>query len=57
MLLFLKNLRNVNRNCMVEFIVIKVWVEKWMIYVEFSDGRIFGFFGDCFCIFKEVINE
>jgi hypothetical protein len=53
----LKNPRNANRNRMVEPTAIKAWAEKRMIYVELSDGRIFGFPGDRFRILKEATNE
>ncbi len=38
-------------------IAIKVWVDKRVIYIELTDGRIIGFPADRFKILKKATNE
>ena len=38
----------------VELIAIKAWAEKRMIYVELTDGRLFGFPADRFKILSQA---
>ena len=41
----------------VEYCAIKAWVEKRMIYIELTDGRIIGFPADRFKILKNAADE
>jgi hypothetical protein len=41
----------------VEPAAIRAWTEERMVYLELSDGRIFGFPGDRFRILKRATTE
>ena len=41
----------------LEYIAIRTWVEKRMVYIELTDGRIIGFPADRFKILKQAPNE
>lgn len=41
----------------IEPTAIRAWVEGRIIFVELTDGRIFGFSADRFRILKEVSDE
>lgn len=41
----------------IEYCAVKVWVEKRMIYIELTDGRIIGFPADRFKILKNAKDE
>ncbi|AIE73393.1 MULTISPECIES: DUF2442 domain-containing protein [unclassified Synechocystis] len=47
----------VDSKIVIEPTAVRAWAEKRMVYVELSDGRIFGFPGDRFRILKEATNE
>ncbi|QUS61379.1 DUF2442 domain-containing protein [Synechocystis sp. PCC 7339] len=47
----------VDSKIVIEPTAVRAWAKKRMIYVELSDGRIFGFPGDRFRILKEATNE
>ena len=40
-----------------ESVAIKAWVEKRLIYLELTDGRIFGFPADWFLILSKAPDE
>lgn len=40
-----------------ESFAIKAWVEKRVIYIELTDGRIFGFPDDRFLILSKASDE
>ncbi len=46
-----------NQKLDVEYIAIRAWVDKRMIYVELTDGRIIGFPADRFKILKGASDE
>ncbi len=41
----------------IEPVAIRVWVEKRMIYIELTDGRIIGFPADRFRILSQATDE
>lgn len=41
----------------IEPVAIRVWVEKRMIYMELTDGRIIGFPADRFRILSQASDE
>lgn len=41
----------------IETVAIRVWVEKRMIYIELTDGRIIGFPADRFRILSQATDE
>ena len=41
----------------LDYIAIRTWVEKRMVYVELTDGRVIGFPADRFKILKQASNE
>ncbi|MBE9196013.1 MULTISPECIES: DUF2442 domain-containing protein [Synechocystis] len=47
----------VDSKIVIEPTAVRAWAEKRMIYIELSDGRIFGFPGDRFRILKKATNE
>ena len=40
-----------------ESVAIKAWAEKRVIYIELTDGRIFGFPADRFILLSQATNE
>jgi len=40
-----------------EPVAIKVWAEKRVIYIELTDGRIFGFPADRFILLSQASDE
>jgi len=40
-----------------EYIAIRTWVEKRMIFIELTDGRIIGFPADRFKILKKATDK
>lgn len=44
-------------NKVIEPAALKAWVEKRMIYVELTDGRIIGFPADRFILLKNASDE
>ena len=41
----------------LESVAIKAWAEKRVIYLELTDGRIFGFLADRFLILSKASDE
>jgi len=46
-----------DKETIVEYYAIRVWVEKRLIFIELTDGRIVGFPADRFKILKAASDE
>jgi hypothetical protein len=51
-----RNIMNIVYKMETENIVISVWVEKRIIFIELTDGRIIGFPADRFKILKQATD-